>query len=102
MILKGLGIQSTSSVVIIQATTTITTHNNKSESGFVANNTPALGPAEVFRGDASSQSRVFFSLRTNDTVIRFLRVEGVVFFYWLFFNCLNFVKIQNLGFEESK
>lgn len=76
MTLKRLGIQSTSSIVIIPATTTITTHNNKSESGFVANITRALGPAELFRGDASRQSHGF-SLRTTIMLFGFCVLKGL-------------------------
>lgn len=55
LILKGLGIQYTSSRSI-SATTTVTMDPSR-DPGFVANTT-ASGPAEVFRGDASRQSRI--------------------------------------------
>lgn len=55
LILKGLGIQYTSSRSI--SATTIVTMDPSRDPGFVANTT-ATGPAEVFRADASRQSRI--------------------------------------------
>lgn len=70
LILKGLGLQDTSSMAIPSTTT-----DSSREFGFVANTT-ALGPAEVFRGDANRQSGVL-SLRTLMIIIGFCVLTGV-------------------------
>lgn len=58
IILKGLGIQYTSTMAIVPATNTLTMPSNSSQSGFLANTT-ASGSAEVFRGDAASRQNRF-------------------------------------------